>query len=296
MEILLVEDNAREVSRIRAGLKSALGDVEVPVVTSESAFYLRMESGDWQPELVVLDVILPWSKTATVQSDASKSQLPREAGLRCAQWCCDRAAMSSIPIILYTALERNEVERNGPIPSNALYLHKQGGDELVRLVRALFPRFDGLERIDRNVFLVHGHDPGAEGEIAQFIFTIGLRPIVFHDVARPGVSVLDNFLANSHAAYAVVLLTPDDVGRPREDEEIPLRFRARQNVIFELGYFVAMLGSQNVCAVVKGDLEIPTDYSGVLYVALDRGGAWKLKLFRAMQQCGLPVTFDQEPK
>ena len=72
------------------------------------------------------------------------------------------------------------------------------------------------------------------------------------------------------SAMPIVLLTPDDLGRALpESKEEP---RARQNVILELGYFLAVLGPERVLALRKGQVEIPSDYMGVMYVKFDEGG------------------------
>ena len=68
------------------------------------------------------------------------------------------------------------------------------------------------------------------------------------------------------------------------------RFRARQNVIFEFGFFIARLGRQRVAALCKGDIELPSDYHGVVYIPLDENGAWKIALAKEMKTAGL--VFD----
>ena len=74
----------------------------------------------------------------------------------------------------------------------------------------------------------------------------------------------------SDVSYAFVLLTLDDIGYPVEDDAKPdeqrkKEYRARQNVILELGYFVGLLGRGRVCCLYKPDVTLPSDYSGVLY-------------------------------
>jgi predicted nucleotide-binding protein len=87
-----------------------------------------------------------------------------------------------------------------------------------------------------------------------------------------------------------VLLTPDDVGGTSPEA---LRPRARQNVILELGYFVGLLSRARVCALRKGDLEIPSDYAGVVYQPFDDHGAWKTALARELQDVGYEVDWNK---
>ena len=85
-----------------------------------------------------------------------------------------------------------------------------------------------------------------------------------------------------------MLLTPDDVGGPNVSSGGSLKPRARQNVVFELGYFIGRLGRNRVCALYAEGVEIPSDYSDVLYTKLDASGAWRLELKAA----GLPVDMN----
>jgi predicted nucleotide-binding protein len=129
----------------------------------------------------------------------------------------------------------------------------------------------------RKVFVVHGHDNEAKETVARFIDRLGLVPIVLHEQANSGRTVIEKFETYSDVAFAVILLTPDDVGAPASEQK-DLRQRARQNVIMELGYFLGKLGRSRVCALHKRGVEIPSDYQGVVYVELDTAGAWRTRL------------------
>ena len=61
-----------------------------------------------------------------------------------------------------------------------------------------------------------------------------------------------------------------------------LKSRTRQNVIFELGYFLKAVGRQQVCILHKGDIELPSDIHGLLYIPMDDAGEWKEKVIREM--------------
>jgi predicted nucleotide-binding protein len=67
--------------------------------------------------------------------------------------------------------------------------------------------------------------------------------------------------------YGIVLYTPDDLGQVKSKASNgELDNRARQNVIFEHGYLMGLIGRENVVAIVKGDIELPNDISGVVYI------------------------------
>jgi len=93
------------------------------------------------------------------------------------------------------------------------------------------------------------------------------------------------------ADFALVLYTPCDLGRGAHENNVRPNNRARQNVVFEHGYLMAKLGRQNVCALVKGQIETPNDISGVVYVSLDPAGGWKGEVVKELRECGYSVTY-----
>jgi predicted nucleotide-binding protein len=145
---------------------------------------------------------------------------------------------------------------------------------------------------ENKVFVVHGHDEAAKEAVARQIEKLGLKAIILHEQPNAGRTVIEKFELYSNVSFAVVLLTPDDVGAPR-DKSTELKARARQNVIYELGYFIGKLGRQRVCALHKEGIELPSDIYGVLYVSMDTAGAWRLALARELRQAGFPVDLNK---
>lgn len=145
---------------------------------------------------------------------------------------------------------------------------------------------------NKKVFIVHGHDVAAKESLARFIAQIGMEPIILHEQASEGNTVIEKFEKHSDVHFAVVLLTPDDLGSSKLNSE-DARPRARQNVIFELGYFVGRLGRHRVCALHKGDVDVPSDYHGIVYLPLDDAGAWKLALVRDMKAAGIDLDMNR---
>ncbi len=154
------------------------------------------------------------------------------------------------------------------------------------------PTISRIEPTDLGrVFIVHGHDEAPRETVARFIVSAGLEPVILHEQANRGMTVLEKLMANGDVGYAVVLLTPDDLGRSTaEDDDKP---RARQNVILELGYFLGRLGRERVMALLKGSVEIPSDYMGVLYERYDDGGGWRQKLARELQTAGYEIDWNK---
>jgi len=141
------------------------------------------------------------------------------------------------------------------------------------------------------VFIVHGHDAEARETVARFLGNIGFEPIILHEQASRGKTVIEKVEANSDVGFAVVLLTPDDMGRARGDAD--LEPRARQNVLLELGYFIAKLGRDRVCALKRGDVVIPSDFAGVVWTEWDPAGAWKSALGKELQAAGHEVDWNK---
>ena len=142
-----------------------------------------------------------------------------------------------------------------------------------------------------NVFVVHGRDRGVRETVARFVEHLGLNPIILDDLPSSGRTVIEKFersVVDYNVRYAIVLMTPDDIGTLASEVDNSSA-RARQNVIFELGYFVGKLGRENVCPLVKGEVEIPSDFYGVVYVALDDFDGWKIKLESEIAAAGLPI-------
>lgn len=147
------------------------------------------------------------------------------------------------------------------------------------------------------VFLVHGQDAETKTVVARFIEHCGLEPIILHEQPDQGRTIIEKFEQISDVSFAVVLLTPDDVGETKPTSGVPgegSRPRARQNVILELGYFIGKLGRKGVCALKKGDVELPSDFSGVVYTPYDGADeGWKIKLAREMRAAGLEVDLNK---
>jgi predicted nucleotide-binding protein len=144
----------------------------------------------------------------------------------------------------------------------------------------------------RKVFIVHGHDGEAKETLARFLGRLGLEPIILHEQPNAGATLIEKFEVFSRdVAFAVVLLTPDDVGAKKSTSPnlVP---RARQNVILELGYFMGKLGRGRVCALYRKDLDLPSDYQGVVYVEMDDAGAWKTRLAQELVHCKLSIQLE----
>jgi predicted nucleotide-binding protein len=150
---------------------------------------------------------------------------------------------------------------------------------------------EALKVDNRSVFVVHGRDNEAKHEVARLLERLNLKAIVLHEQPSRGKTIVEKIEYYSGVAFAVVILSPDDVGT-LATEQPKLNPRARQNVILELGYMVARLGRDRVCALVKQGVEIPSDFDGVVYVSMDWNGAWRFELGRELKAAGIAVDLN----
>jgi predicted nucleotide-binding protein len=144
---------------------------------------------------------------------------------------------------------------------------------------------------EKTIFLVHGRDDATKYAVRSFIeqHVVDHKVTILHEQANEGHTIIEKFEKHAAAAFAVVLLTPDDVGGLAGEPLEKQRARARQNVIFELGYFIARLGRARVCALCTEGVEAPSDFAGVVYVPLDAHDGWHLKLLRELKSAGFAV-------
>ncbi|UOB18474.1 TIR domain-containing protein [Abyssalbus ytuae] len=140
------------------------------------------------------------------------------------------------------------------------------------------------------VFIVHGHDDLTKLETARFIEKLGFKPIILHEQASLGNTIIEKIENYSNVGFGVVLYTPCDTGF-KKGNETDLRDRARQNVVFEHGYLIGKIGRKNVAALVKGDVETPNDISGVVYISMNKD--WKLDLAKELRSSGYPLDMNK---
>jgi len=142
---------------------------------------------------------------------------------------------------------------------------------------------------NKKIFIVHGHDDGAKEEVARFVEKIGLKAIILHEKTDNGQTIIEKFEKHSDVGYAIILYTPCDEGKAKEEEIYSKR--ARQNVIFEHGFFVAKLGREKVCALIKDGTEQPSDLSGILFKAMK--GTWKYDVIGELKAAGYNVDANK---
>ena len=146
-----------------------------------------------------------------------------------------------------------------------------------------------------SIFVVHGHDGERKQEVTRLLErTTSLDVVILHEKPNKGATLIEKLERHAEpAAFAVVLLTGDDVGKAKDSQD--LRPRARQNVILEAGLFFGLIGRSHVAVLHDIEVEPPSDLAGLMYIPLDEGGAWRLDLLKEMEAVGIEVDRTRIP-
>ena len=143
----------------------------------------------------------------------------------------------------------------------------------------------GEAEADGKVLVVHGRNHDIREQVARFLMKLDLEPVLLDEQAAHGRTLIEKLESQAGLSFAVVILTGDDVGALAAERDA-LHSRARQNVIFELGFAVGRLKRERVCALYEEAVELPSDIHGVEYTPLDPGGAWRTRLARELHEAG----------
>ncbi|HEX3094363.1 MAG TPA: nucleotide-binding protein [Candidatus Angelobacter sp.] len=176
-------------------------------------------------------------------------------------------------------------------------------DELTASSVAGAPQPASMVKVDISngkVFIVHGHDHGMKETVARYLSKVGVEPIILHEQADEAQTIIEKFEQHADVSFAVTLFSKDDLGvsnidaqKSSESIESVLRSRARQNVVFECGYFIGRLGRKRVAVLHAEGVEMMSDYSGVVYIPFDAGDGWRLKLFKELKVAGFDLDANK---
>ena len=142
------------------------------------------------------------------------------------------------------------------------------------------------------VFVVYGHDTQARDQLELLLLRMNIKPVILGNMTPDGKTIIEALIASTDVPYAVVLLTPDDeghrVGAPDE-----IKPRARQNVVLEMGMFLSKLGRERVAIKHKGNLELPSDINGLIYIPFNNSiQEAKNKLAASLQKAGFYIDIE----
>ena len=144
---------------------------------------------------------------------------------------------------------------------------------------------------NKDIFIVHCHDEEMRLNVARFIETLGLTPIILNEKASCGDTIIEKLERYSTVGFAIILLSPCDDGRKHGLKK--WNPRARQNVIAEMGYFIGKIGRNRVCILRRLEVEEPSDFTGIVYTPYDENNGWKIKLCKELNAAGYNVDANK---
>jgi predicted nucleotide-binding protein len=147
-----------------------------------------------------------------------------------------------------------------------------------------------INKANNRVFIVYGHDAVAREQLELLLRRMKLEPVVLQNLPSGGQTIIEKLETSSDVTYACVLLTPDDMGHAKDVPDNK-RYRARQNVVLELGMFLSKLGRKRVAILHKGDIELPSDIHGLLYIQFkERIDEVKERVGAELQEAGFNIN------
>jgi len=150
-----------------------------------------------------------------------------------------------------------------------------------------WPEDDSIP-LSEDIFIVHGRDHKPLKELKTLLEDFGLNPIVLHEEPSGSRTIVEKLERYSDVGFTFVILTPDDIG---SSSDAPFTSpRARQNVVLEFGYFMGMLSRDRVCCLYKGQVELPSDMHGVVYIPFEESiNEVRDKIIRELEEAGYEI-------
>jgi len=145
------------------------------------------------------------------------------------------------------------------------------------------------------VFIVHGHDDHLLSDVKTFLYSLGIEPLVLreqHDASLTIIEKLEKHINDKNIGFGIILYTPDDEGKAVQEPQ--LKYRARQNVVFEHGFLTGLYGRERVICLVKKDenIELPGDVSGIVYADTNAHN-WRIGIAHTLNQAGYDIDFSK---
>lgn len=138
------------------------------------------------------------------------------------------------------------------------------------------------------IFVVHGHDGELKQSVARIVEKQGIEAIILSEKVNLGRTIIEKFEDYSDVDGAICLFTADDLGHAKPEKN--LKYRARQNVVLETGYFMGKLGRNHVVILADKDIEMPSDLSGIVYTSTSN---WQVDLLKELDAMGYTVDFNK---
>lgn len=145
------------------------------------------------------------------------------------------------------------------------------------------------------VFVTYGHNEAMKDEVVTTLQKLEFPVMVREKTAAEGKTFTTNFLEFHDIGFAIVVLSGDDFGYPKDQEAHQAKLRPRQQIVFELGFLTGKLGRNRVFVLHQDskNFELPTAFFDILYVPYRKMGEWQLELLRQLKRAGYPVDANK---
>jgi predicted nucleotide-binding protein len=203
-------------------------------------------------------------------------------------------SLEDIGASLSSVIHRKEgkEQAGGTLETGSTTTLREPLTEVARLIAAETSSRASDSDARQRVFIIHGHNVAVRESVARFIERLGPAVIILSEQPNMGRTIIEKFESYSGVDFAVALMTADDV-HTKDTQGAQPQKRARQNVIFELGFFAAKLGRSRLAVLFEDGVEMPSDFSGIVYIQIDPAGAWKFQLARELKIAGLRIDLNQ---
>ncbi len=264
MRVLIVEDDHFYAQRICELLQDR-GIESSTVRSAEEALRSDLTTLD----AAIVDIMLPNDATASgITQEESRGGFLTGVAVA-------RRLLQKKPVLRITLLSSDAANPEAESWASARAIpfvpKNEGSEALLDVLRRL--KIVSETRLPLS-FIVHGHDSAAALELKNYIQnTLGWQePIILREEPSLGKTLIEKFEEFTRKVDCVfALLTPDDKVVPRGTNDE--KRRSRQNVIFELGFFYGALErrSGRVLVLHRGDTELPSDISGIVWIDISAG-------------------------
>ncbi len=141
----------------------------------------------------------------------------------------------------------------------------------------------------KKVLIVGGFADDTNQIVARFIEQLGFEAIILSEQPNGGRTKFEKFKAYTNVDFVITLLTPDDVGRTKDNPYDELKPRPSQDTIFGLGYLCNHLRPEQMCTLYTEKIELPSLLEGYIHLSICSSDSWKLKLIKEMKFAGLRI-------
>ncbi|WP_052735114.1 TIR domain-containing protein [Methanosarcina mazei] len=225
-------------------------------ITTKSNHYNDEVKLDLSEERLHSQFIIPYENSESIIINGKAIPLNDIERIKITKSEYDSSQFQSIRMMLFVRRQLFLHEGKSPLDG---YFPPEGKDVTDDFIRG--PpgykkeklRENKISKVQSNqIFVVHGHDEEMKQAVARTLEKLDLKPIILHEQVNLGKTIIEKFESCSeNVSFAIVLLSPDDIGYNKDQSPGSAMFRARQNVILELGYFMGKLGRKNVFVFIE---------------------------------------------